>query len=77
MCDCQVCQFSRDVKARMDTMPEDAKVLVRELMDNLVEVENDRDYYKAIVTGVWPSADEVIKQSREILANKMAAKEIG
>lgn len=52
----------------MKDMPDNAKQLIDELRDILVNVENDRDYYKAIVQGVWPNSDDVIKSARETLA---------
>jgi hypothetical protein len=36
----------------------------RAMYDQLLEVEHDRDYYRVIVDGTWPNADEVIKHIR-------------
>lgn len=34
------------------------------MYDQLEEIETDRDYYRVIVDGTWPNADEVIKHIR-------------
>lgn len=52
---------------------DEAKVLINDLRDILCDVEMDRDYYKAVVQGIWPNADGVIKSSREKMAKRMAA----
>ena len=40
-------------------------LIFEELFEAYACAEEDRDYYKAIVEGVWPNADERIKSKRE------------
>jgi hypothetical protein len=69
-CECQVCYFSRLVNAEIQKLEDpDAQNFFMNMYDMLVHAEMDKDYYKAIVDGQWPNADELIKKRREKLQN--------
>ena len=64
MCDCAVCIRSRAFEDRIRDVPAEHQEYFRAMYDQLIEVEMDRDYYKVVVNGTWPYADEVIKHIR-------------
>lgn len=69
-CQCQVCCFSRFVTKQLENIDDETtKLFFRNLYDLYIEAEMDKDYYKAIVDGKWPNADELIKKRREKLSN--------
>lgn len=71
-CDCKICNRFQKFKAWLDTIPDESKEFAIKIYDDLTLTEDDRDYYKAIVDGSWPNADEVIKRIRMIdLANPL------
>lgn len=64
MCDCKHCEMSRRIADVYDSLPE----TVQDIIDDLwLEWEHDsmeHGYYKAVVEGVWPNADEIIENAR-------------
>ena len=64
VCNCEVCRRSRSFDERVDAVPIEHQQYFRDLYDSLLEIEMSRDYYKVIVDGTWPNADEVIKHIR-------------
>ena len=64
-CECQVCYFSRLVNAQIQKLEDpDAQNFFLNMYDMLIHAEMDRDYYKSIVDGQWPNADELIQKRR-------------
>lgn len=53
-CQCEVCLRLKALKAR--GVPED-------VLDYLIDLEVDRDYYKAIVKGEGPGAIEILERT--------------
>lgn len=69
-CQCQVCHFSRLVNVEIQKLEDSgAKNFFLNLYDMLIHTEMDRDYYKAIIDGKWPNADELIQRRRQKLSN--------
>lgn len=69
-CQCQVCYFSRLVNAEIQKLEDpDAQNFFLNLYDMLIHSEMDKDFYKAIVEGDWPDADDLIKRRRERKSN--------
>lgn len=64
MCDCLVCQYSKKVKANLEGLPLEKRQFFEDMYDILLNIEMDRDCYKAILDGTWPNADEVLKSYR-------------
>ena len=64
-CNCEVCQYSRKVQENLEGLPEDKRKFFEDMYEILVHVEMDRDWYKCIIEGVWPNADDIIQRSRE------------
>ena len=62
MCNCQVCQDTRNFRAELNQLPAEHQSVFDGLYDNLLHVEMDRDYYHAILEGSWPSAKEILEQ---------------
>ena len=66
-CECEVCYFSRLVNEQIQKLEDpEAQNFFLNLYDMVVHAEMDRDYYKAIVEGVWPNADEIIAKHRRM-----------
>jgi hypothetical protein len=63
-CNCAICQRSQQFQEALKLVPETDKQFWKDLFSLLYDVEMDRDYYRAIVDGSWPNADEVIHQRR-------------
>lgn len=64
MCECEICARSRLFEDRIQAIPIEHQEYFRAMYDQLLEIEMNRDYYKVIVDGTWPNADEVIKHIR-------------
>lgn len=65
MCDCEVCQQSRAFYKYLDTVPAESRDYFVNLYDALLEAEEDRCYYRALLDGSWPDADKVIENWRK------------
>lgn len=63
-CDCTVCNRTRLFKEELGKIPESSHEYFISLFNEMEQAETDRDYYKVIVDGTWPNADEVIKHVR-------------
>ncbi len=63
-CECAVCQRNRLFQQHLENVSSDSRYFFEQLYDAFLETEMDRDYYKVIVDGTWPNADEVIKHVR-------------
>jgi hypothetical protein len=63
-CQCQICHRNRQFKEVIERVPAQDKEFWKAIFDRLFNVENDRDYYKAVVEGTWPNADKVIHDHR-------------
>lgn len=72
-CECDTCVRSDNFVKRTAHLSESDKHLFWELYDILLEREFDLDYYKCLVDGNWPSADDVIHKIRK---RKIKAAEI-
>ena len=65
MCECKHCRrFIRAQAALAADDLKELKSLVEELANDLAYAEDDAGYYRAILSGSWPSADEVLKRWR-------------
>lgn len=63
-CRCDLCRRHRHIRATIKSgAREELCKLIDELSDQLLEVEDDRDYYAAILDGSWPSAVELLQQA--------------
>jgi uncharacterized NAD(P)/FAD-binding protein YdhS len=69
MCDCKLCVRHREFESQLAKIPGvQAKQLrdyFRTLLDCINEAEFDSAYYRAIVDGSWPQADELIDNIRK------------
>jgi len=64
VCACKLCIRSKEFQAALEKIPEQERKFWTNLYDDLNNVEQDRDYYKVVVDGSWPNADEVIAHHR-------------
>lgn len=63
-CECGVCKRNRLFQQHLENVSSESRQFFEQLYDAFLETEMDRDYYKVIVDGTWPNADEVIKHVR-------------
>ena len=64
-CDCQLCQQNRTFREKLALIPEDVRPYFENLYDHLLETSFDQDYYRAIMSGSWPGAVEVLERALE------------
>jgi hypothetical protein len=69
-CECELCvRHQKETECRtalgFDSWPEEAKKLIREQDCTIMNLEDDINYKDCIIDGSWPTADEIIKSSRE------------
>lgn len=65
MCQCAVCQDIAQFRNHLDAVPEASRAVLDDLYSFLLDVEQDRDYYRAIADGSWPSSAEILARYRE------------
>lgn len=64
-CDCSLCIRSRRFREVLARVPYQDRNYWENMYDHLYHVEADLEYFKAVVKGNWPDADDVIKSHRE------------
>ena len=77
MCDCPVCfkiNLLDEHLAKIED--EDVKKFFINLSESYISIETDRDYYKAIIQGVYPDADTRFKEIRAAYRKEHAEKYI-
>lgn len=63
-CKCKLCKRSCVVRKLAANLGADDRQVVIDLMNDLDDVEVERDYFKSIIAGKWPNADRIIKEAR-------------
>lgn len=64
-CECKLCARTRQFRLALEKIPEQEREFWSNLYNHLFDIEVDRDYYKAIVDGTWPNADQIIGHYRQ------------
>ena len=63
-CTCPFCEKHRRIDEIVNSKDIDKMAyLIRELEDDLVNIQSDNDRLKAILDGSWPSAREILKNA--------------
>lgn len=62
--DCPICQRTRLFRQALERVPEQDKEFWDGIFDALFHADSDRDYWRSIVDGSWPNADDVIAKYR-------------
>jgi len=73
-CACDACKKNDDVMERLQRLPEEERDFFEEMWLDNMHLQLDRDYYRAVIEGSWPNADDIIKhirESREMRLNEM------
>jgi hypothetical protein len=65
MCECELCQYIREFEKHLEHVPDEHKEFFNNLLEMYLDVDMDKDYYRCIVEGSWPTADEIIAQYRQ------------
>lgn len=63
MCDCKLCIRLRSIEAKIMELPEEHREYFRGMVETMLDVEFDNDYYKVILSGQWPGAREILECS--------------
>jgi hypothetical protein len=63
-CHCSLCIRTREFREALEKLPASDRMFWTDIYSHLFHAEADRDYYKAIVEGSWPNADEIISKHR-------------
>jgi hypothetical protein len=63
MCECATCVRLRAIEARIQELPEEQRDFFRCMVDSMLDVEFDNQYYKAILDGKWPGAEAILRRS--------------
>lgn len=69
-CKCDICNRGRAVRDRLALLPESERSFWENIYDDVLHLELDLGYYKSIVDGSWPGADEVIAGRRKQVADR-------
>lgn len=64
-CNCDVCQSNKVFREKLALLPEAQLVYWESIGEDLLHLQMDVDYYKAIMKGKWPSGKEVLLQALE------------
>lgn len=73
MCDCKVCQYSREFEAELALLPEANRPFFEKLFENYSNKCSDLNHAEAILEGSWPESDEIIAGARKRAAERFAA----
>lgn len=63
MCDCRLCQRSREFRIRLQCVPSESQEYFEDIFDQLHDAEFDNEYFKALLKGQWPSAEDILEQA--------------
>lgn len=69
-CQCKGCLIYQEYNKHKQLIPESSRKFFDRIMDNLLEAEEDRDYYKCILDGSWPTAKEILTSSLNKIKNR-------
>lgn len=65
-CECDECKYGDEVSKHLDNLSKEDRIFFNDLYGKYIHESDDCGYYKAIVTGTWPDADEIIAHQREL-----------
>ena len=65
ICKCHICERYRGITGWIIPLPLPTRTHAEKLLSDLINTEEDRDYYRCLVDGSWPKADEIIQRIRE------------
>lgn len=65
-CECRVCEYGREVEAHLVHLGKNDRAFFEAMYERLCNVEDERDYYDAIVKNKWPTSEEILKRYRPI-----------
>lgn len=64
LCRCDLCNMGRRIRKAIKNRDHDEMAAIIDELDELwCNAEFDRDYYKAIIDGSWPQAEEILIKS--------------
>lgn len=69
-CECEVCRYINKVRAKIEKLPDEHQDFFENMLDAHLELQYEHDYYRALIRGDWPNADDVIKSKRDMLKKK-------
>jgi hypothetical protein len=63
MCTCELCIRLKSIREHIEALPEEHREYWDNMVEGMLHVEFDNDYYKAIMEGGWPSGREVLESA--------------
>ena len=63
MCDCDRCQYSREVKKMLDGLEPEKRKFFEIMYEGLLNTQSDLDYQNAIMDGSWPNAIPILQNA--------------
>lgn len=60
-CECKLCIRLRNIEAKIMELPEEHREYFYGLVDSMLDIEFDNDYYKTVLSGHWPNGKEVLE----------------
>lgn len=70
MCQCALCDRNDMIREFIMDKPQEVQEFVMDMNEMLIHAEMDKEYYRSVVYGTWPDADELIQTARKIQANR-------
>ena len=62
-CECELCEQNRTFQKHLSLIPEDQRPYFEAVYDHHLETSADLDYHRAVMSGVWSSAVEVLEHA--------------
>ena len=64
MCNCDWCARYKEIRRQISALPEDANEFFTNMMYEMMQLDEDLEYHKAIINGSWEGADDIIRRAR-------------
>ena len=71
-CNCKICKRSRKFDSIMlkEKLEEKDKIWLKELYNDLINIEESDAYYKSIMNGTWPTAERILKNKLKMIEER-------
>lgn len=64
-CNCALCVRLRSIRIKIKALPEEYQAYFTDMVECMLEIEFDNDYYRAILSSEWPGAKEILTKALE------------
>lgn len=63
-CNCDGCKKLNALEKYCNLLPEEFREDFQAFIDEYINISDENDYFKSVISGTWPGADEVIEHAR-------------